>query len=287
MPATLRTPDPLPDGHEAKWAAAAAAWTGGDYVLEDYATAEAALDGYAAFHASALQQPSQSLVFVPNQYGLGNRLRAMKAALLVAMLTGRVFHVRWDEPFPVDALLQPEKVDWRLPDPPLPTAGVAKPSRAARGEPRAVEILCLPFATAPGNGDCGEGLNLLQRGDLRKRYAETQVVEVHTFTDLNIYLVNNPHYSATLARLGGSCPKRMGCLYRFLFSPTLPVRQKLDALLAGGSDDAAWDGSYVGVQVRNRLWKLEGIKVGSSGGGASSTRIIECMDRCAPLIAQR
>ena len=41
------------------------------------------MDAYAAYHAYSLSQesagvPLRTLVYVPNQYGLGNRLRAMK-----------------------------------------------------------------------------------------------------------------------------------------------------------------------------------------------------------------
>ena len=100
-------------------------------------TTAAAMDAYAAFHAHALHgdtaQAHASLVFVPNQYGLGNRLRAMKASLLIAMLTGRVFHVRWDDPFPVSSLLRPEGIDWREPQPPLPRTGATAIHRCQTG----------------------------------------------------------------------------------------------------------------------------------------------------------
>ena len=43
--------------------------------------------------------------------------------------------------------------------------------------------------------------------------------QVFTFTDLNIYLADNPHYEALLRRLGRTCPKRMGCLFDFMISP--------------------------------------------------------------------
>ena len=54
-----------------------------------YASASTLMDAYAAYHAYSLSPesaagPPRTLVFVPNQYGLGNRLRAMKAALVVA-----------------------------------------------------------------------------------------------------------------------------------------------------------------------------------------------------------
>ena len=57
--------------------------------LAAHATTADALTAYADFHAAALANAhaTPSLVFVPNQYGLGNRLRAMKAALVVAMCT--------------------------------------------------------------------------------------------------------------------------------------------------------------------------------------------------------
>eukprot|EP00965_Chrysotila_dentata_P184855 6102886-Pleurochrysis_carterae.AAC.2 len=47
------------------------------------------------------------------RYGLGNRLRSLKSALLLAMLTGRVFRVEWEEPFPFETLVRVEAVDWR------------------------------------------------------------------------------------------------------------------------------------------------------------------------------
>ena len=260
--------------------------------IKEHATVASALDAYAAFHRAALSPdtdtPHQHLVFVPNQYGLGNRLRAMKASLLVAMLTGRVFHVRWDEPYPIDSLLQPEKIDWRLPtNPLLPVVNADAPRNAAAAAE--ADILCLPFATAPRAGNCALGLTTLQRGDLRKVYGKSRVLEVHTFTDLNIYLAGNPHYAPTLARLGKECPKRMGCLYNFLFSPQPAVRERLEALLGGGEGGGGVGGGHVGVQVRNRLWTAERYKIQNPGGipgagsvAATAERVLYCMDRYVP-----
>jgi hypothetical protein len=244
----------------------------------------------------------------------------MKASLLVAMLTGRVFHARWEEPFPLHALARPERIDWRLPtNPPLPRAdaggGVHLPPPPPTPDgSSAVGILCLPFATAPRGGECGNGLRQLQSGDLRKAYAHTQVLEVHTFTDLNIYLSTNPHYEQLLARLGATCPKRMGCLYDFLFSPTELVTSRLDATLAPHSatvapspspsppptttttpptptpppkssppppPHAASLSSHVGVQVRNRLWRAEALKP-SVRADNRPERVLRCMDRYVP-----
>ena len=86
------------------------------------------------------------------------------------------------------------------------------------------------FALCDGarGGLCGEGQNLLMRGDLKGRYGTTRVLEVHTFTDLNIYLATNPHYEKILKRLGETCPKRMGCLYKYLFSPAPILQHELD-----------------------------------------------------------
>ena len=265
--------------HLARFSAEAAQWPGGEYDINGYASTAEALDGYAAFHAHALRQPDgvgkphKSLVFVPNQYGLGNRLRAMKAALLMAMLTGRVFHTRWEEPYPAEALLKPERIDWREPTPPLPRAD---PRAAADAD---AHIVCLPFATAPPGGWCALGMQNLRSGDLRRAYARVRSLEVHTFTDLNIYLATNPTYAGLLARLGTDCPKRMGCLYRYLFSPQPVVQAPLDALLAsaGGTE-------LVGVQVRNRLWRLEAINAQPPlrGAAAANGRVLECMGRYVP-----
>ena len=54
-----------------------------------YGTVDTLLDSYAAFHAHSIARgregrPRRSLVFVPNQYGLGNRLRAVASAMSVA-----------------------------------------------------------------------------------------------------------------------------------------------------------------------------------------------------------
>ena len=285
MPGSCREPPSLDAEQEKAFAAAASAWPGGAYDAFGYNTAQEALDGYAAFHAhslSAKAQERKSLVFVPNQYGLGNRLRAMKASLLIAMLTGRVFHVRWDEPFPVHALLKPERIDWRLPEEDgrgaLP---VAQPG--SRSSDAAAQILCLPFATAPPGADCSSGLVALQQENLREKYAAVSVLEVHTFTDLNIYLHTNPHYEELLARFGATCPKRMGCLYDFLFSPQPVVRERLDALLPTAPSE-----QYYGVQVRNRLWHMERTKL--PGGrlpdgrpaDVSPGRVVQCMSLYVP-----
>lgn len=327
-PGSCREAPPLAAKDQAAFASAAASWSGGDYDVASYPTIQDALDGYAAFHAHALAEPSSrrapSLVFVPNQYGLGNRLRAMKASLLIALLTGRVFHVKWDEPFPVHALLKPERIDWRMPpSPPSSDGAASEPALPAALSPTdrnaEAQILCLPFATAPAGWDCASGLNALQRQDLRKRYASVRVLEVHTFTDLNIYLQTNPHYANLLGKFSTSCPKRMGCLYDFLFSAQPVVERNLDALLAplrvassavpdgaaadnAAADNAAADGAaadgpdhraeigpYYGVQVRNRLWlmektKLPGGRLPASGRPAdtSPARVVECMSRYVP-----
>ena len=223
----------------ARFAASAARWSDlcgtvdceGGYDMSRYETAPEALEAYAAFHASkAADDTAQTLIFTPNQYGLGNRLRAMKSALLIAMLTGRVFRTWWHEPYPLDTLVEPARIDWRTP-------------AAKEGQPDELGVICLPFATAEGLPKCAWHLQQLRQGDLRVSYATVQRLEVRprhrqtpsraappqatpppalqvfTFTDLNIYLADNPHYEALLRRLGQSCPKRMGCLFDFMFSP--------------------------------------------------------------------
>ena len=322
--AGLRTPPNLPAELAESLQACAASWTNEeDFNLARYGTAAAAMDAYAAFHASALRSRKsrqRSLLFVPNQYGLGNRLRAMKSTLLLAMLTGRVFHVRWEEPFPLASLVRPERIDWREPEgAPLPRA---VPKRLEPGQPTEAHVLCLPYATAPPGGDCARGQNDLSNADLRAAYASVDTLEVHTFTDLHIFLSTNPHYAALLARLEPSCPKRMGCLYKFLFSPQPVVAQRLNALLMGARDPpvagaidtqgttatvaAEEDGSgasagFVGVQVRNRLWRIEGMPKHQGGGGGvvgvggvggvgsanpfappTGARILACMDLWVP-----
>ena len=181
-----------------------------------YLSAASMMDAYAAYHAYSLSPesagvPLRTLVYVPNQYGLGNRLRAMKSALLIAMLTGRVFFVDWEEPYPVHMLLRPAQVDWRLDA--LRAATDFDAHRAG------AQVLCLPFGVPTArakSSDCQRGLSSLQRGDLSRTWTSA-ALEVHSFTDLNIYLSTNPHYEPLLTRLAPECPKRMGCLYRFLF----------------------------------------------------------------------
>jgi hypothetical protein len=69
----------------------------------------------------------------------------------------------------------------------------------------------------------------------------------------------------------------MGCLHRFLLQPAAQVQEGLDALLPGGGIE------HVGVQVRNRLWKLEALtKKAPAGRPTSGARVLECMDRWVP-----
>ena len=190
------------------------AWPEGRaYEMDEFADAATAMDAYAAFHARALTTGlarSRSLVFVPNQYGLGNRLRAMKSALLLAMLTGRVFFVRWNDPYPLVNVVQPARIDWRELDPPLERAQgtpmVRNGTATVPGGP--AYMLCLPFATAPAGADCARGHRDLMSSDMRAVYEQVQSLEVHTFTDLNIFLANNPNYKALLQR---ACPTCRAC----------------------------------------------------------------------------
>ena len=96
---------PLSASQTSEFAAAAELWSstclpdvpGSEcdaFAADDFATVDGLLEGYAGFHAHALAVAAAggptppTLRFVPNQFGLGNRLRAMKSALLIAMLTG-------------------------------------------------------------------------------------------------------------------------------------------------------------------------------------------------------
>lgn len=249
------------------------------FTIHDHDTSQEALSAYATFHAATLHSPTaKRLVFVPNQYGLGNRLRALKASLLVAMLTGRVFHVRWDEPYKISEFIQHNQVDWRLETLAF-TLPVVDPDGAPPEASAEADILCLPFATAPRAGRCQEGLRSLQRGNLSS--LRPRVLEVHTFTDLHIYLHTNPHYASTLARLGRTCPKRMGCLYDFLLAPQPLVREQLALALSAA---AAAPADHVGVQVRNRLWIAERYKSPSPAGipSPAGERILHCMERYVP-----
>ena len=230
-----RPPPPLPFETTAGYKAAAASWPGGAYDVNTYTTAAKALDACAAFHAHALAQPRwgvahQSLVFVPNQYGLGNRLRAMKSALLVAMLTGRIFPRAVGEPFQLEALVSPRRSIGgcqrsRSCRAPTPTSC----HRKALGCPS--KFYACPLRRRHAAACVCEGQNLLMRGDLKGQCGTTRVLEVHTFTDLNIYLATNPHYEKILKRLGETCPKRMGCLYKYLFSPAPVLQHELDVLV--------------------------------------------------------
>ena len=77
--------------------------------------------------------------------------------------------------------------------------------------------------------NCGRHLRALKEEDLSETYRSVRVLEVHSFTDLHIFLSSNPHYAAKLAELDASCPKRMGCLYHFLFAPQPLLQRELDA----------------------------------------------------------
>jgi len=186
----------------------------------------------------------------------------MKSALLVAMLTSRVFFVDWEEPYPVHLLLRPAQIDWRL--------DALRAAADLDAHRTGAEVLCLPFGAQnprTSQHNCGKGLTSLQTGDLSRMWT-ARALEVHSFTDLNIYLANNPHYEPLLTRLAPECPKRMGCLYRFLFGPQPVVQTRLNAISPPGGT------GHVGVQVRNRLWLQDSFRVGAQNTGE---RIVRCM----------
>ncbi|KAL1521746.1 hypothetical protein AB1Y20_021401 [Prymnesium parvum] len=237
-----------------------------------YSSVGSLTSAYAAFHAYSLstQKPEGSLktlFYVPNQYGFGNRLRSLKSALLIAMLTGRVFFIDWSEPYPVHMLLRPAQIDWRLET--LEALTDVKAHRAG------AQVLCLPFgaqhARTTGH-NCQRGLSSVQREDLTRAWT-ADALEVHSFTDLNIYLANNPYYEPLLTRLGRECPKRMGCLYRFLFSAQPVVQERLDAISPPGAP------GHIGVQVRNRLWLQDSHRIRVSNAG---DRIVSCLAAWVP-----
>ena len=110
----------------------------------------------------------------------------MKSALLVAMLTGRVFLVNWHEPVPLDAAAAGATTgdaccrardDHKVLRLPLPVSDAS----------------CLPFATAT-HLPHRLAPAAAQVADLRGRCWRAPL-EVFT-TDLNIYLADNPHYEA-------------------------------------------------------------------------------------------
>ena len=224
-----------------------------------YSSARRALDAYAAFHAAFNASPdARYLVFAPNQYGLGNRLRAMKSALLVAMLTGRVFRVRWDDPWPLADFVQHERIDWRL------------PGGGGDGDEDS-SLLCLPFGPDGGAAKgCTPHLRALQTADLNAQYP-ARTLEVRVFTDLYIYLQANPHYASALAAFEAECPNRMGCVLPYLFRPQPALRAQLDELLPRPG--------YFAVQVRNRLWRQEAIKLRASN---AASRVVGCLGRWVP-----
>eukprot|EP00966_Prymnesium_polylepis_P277664 6415160-Prymnesium_polylepis.1 len=216
---------PLTDEQVEQFASLARAWPtlcqGDDYEsftgapcadepfdITRYESAATMMNAYAAFHAYSLAPENaggvfRTLFYVPNQYGLGNRLRAMKSALLIAMLTGRVFFVDWEEPYPVQRLLQPAQIDWRL--------DALRATTDLDAHRAGADVLCLPFGNQNpriGRANCNRGLSSLQSSDLRAVWAG-RALEVHSFTDLNIYLATNPHYQPLLSRLAPECPKRM------------------------------------------------------------------------------
>ena len=224
-----------------------------------YSSARRALDAYAAFHAAFNASPdARYLVFAPNQYGLGNRLRAMKSALLVAMLTGRVFRVRWEDPWPLADFVQHERIDWRLPD-------------GGGDDDEDSSLLCLPFGPDGGAAKgCTPHLRALQTADLNAQYP-ARTLEVRVFTDLYIYLQANPHYASALAAFEVECPNRMGCVLPYLFRPQPALRAQLDELLPRPG--------YFAVQVRNRLWRQEAIKLRASN---AASRVVGCLGRWVP-----
>jgi len=201
---------------------------------------------------------------------MGNRLRALKSALLVAMLTGRVFRVRWVDPYPLDTLVRPVAIDWR-----------ERASLIGRSD-GAVATFCLPFGAGEAPRNCGQHLRNAEASDLRSEYDGFRTLEMHMFTDLHIYLATNPHYRDALSRLEPSCPKRAGCLYRFLFSPQPAVQKELDAVMPPPRGSAGHE--HVAVQVRNRLWGIEASKL--KGAKTSAERVVQCMGRWVPADAK-
>jgi len=236
--------------------------------LEGYDSMHAAMQGYAAFHAALSQrEDAPILTFVPNQYGLGNRLRALKSSLLLAMLMGRVFRVRWVSPYPLETLARPEAFDWRE-----PLVG----ARHSGGKRSAPTVLCLPFGASNSRSGCSKHLDHLSKDDVREVYLDPEL-EIESFTDIFIYLSKNRHYKALLERLGRDCPNRMGCLLPYVLGPQRVVAERLAALFPG--EMAAT--KHVGVQVRNRLWRIEaqqlkGLKTSDAAG------ILACMAKWVP-----
>jgi len=139
----------------------------------------------------------------------------------------------------------------------------------------------LPFGAGNQRGDCSAHLRRLENEDVRAAYAVSRTLEVHAFTDLHVYLSANPHHAPTVAALGSDCPKRLGCLYHFLFGPQPVVQRALDEMLNAPDARGHVEG-HVGVQVRNRQWLREALSAHRDGSINTPERVLACMARWVP-----
>ena len=259
--------------------------------LTRYRSSATAMQAYAAYHAAFSRRSSaKQLIFRPDlrHGGLGERLLAMKSCLLLAMLTGRVFRVKWLDPYPLEMLLRPESLDWREP----PQGFQVRASELAQ--------LCLSPASAaaapPSSSssssdddgrsraaDCAAHLAALRTDDVGATHHAKRVLVVTGSADLHGHLAANPHYARTLGALGGDCPKRFGCLYQYLFAPQPVVEAQLARALRGGrhAPAGAEPPPYVGVQLRTRRWTREAATL-TPAALDSAERLLECAGRHVP-----
>ena len=204
----------------------------------------------AAFHAAFASPTLPYLVFAPNQYGLGNRLRAMKSALLVAMLTGRVFRAL-DDPWPLADFVQHERIDWRLPD-------------GGGDDDEDSSLLCLPFGPDGGAARLHAHLRALQTADLNAhtRRARSRCASSPTFT-----FTCRPTRTTRRRSPPLTPSAQTGWVASHLFRRSGAARAARRAPAAAG---------LLAVQVRNRLWRQEAMKLRAPN---AASRVVGCLGR--------
>ena len=160
------------------------------------------------------------LVFAPNQYGLGNRLRAMKSALLVAML-------------PAASSACAGRTRGRSPTL-CSTSGSTGGCPTAAATATTIRRCSCPSPPTAALPRAARRTWACRRRPTSTRSTPARTLEVRVFTDLYIYLQANPYYASALAAFDAECPNRMGCVLCILPAAAGAARAARRAPAAAG-----------------------------------------------------